>query len=1410
MATIFYPEIVGRPFFQSVKNELKKRKGLHQTAYTLDEGENINTVLWQPYFKMSRVTETTINGEFDYFKFNTNDLIKGKFSSLGKVSEEDIYKIEQGVDHVITKNDTQSDFKIDPGIISVNIKQDNFTFFTAIVNFVVPDISDWKAFRDMWLMWGFPVELEFGRYTNVTLNYTNGDVNPQTQRLRGIIANFNYSAGNMGRSITGEIKIYSPSHLLPLLEKSANEIQKDQFQGHVLDRIKGDRYLWGQGLRKTVVQKSKIDKQKQISSDRQKLPSNGNIISPTLPSTGDSSYSPIKIDTTDNANWKKDALFLSEVDRVAKKFDINSNDLLNVMAFESSLDPKKKNELSTATGLIQFLESTANELGTTTADIEKMSRAEQMVYVEKYFEKWKLPKGASRGRIYATIFQPANATKDPIVTISDGDSYTKNIALDINEDGKITQDEMATKLDKARKDFGIDDLNGEIINPNSNSLPPDYFIKNNKIKDFKSWDLYSDLNLPTIEKSKEDFKNDFNDTLPPRRPENWLDGDMQELVYVPINSDDAKKGKNEREKLNEVNSSKFSGADGSNTYTRENTQRIPNDGVYTVVKTLDSSNGVSSITDLVPSILSYFRLNTQIFGTSWYYYISMYAIEQIVNEYLAFMSDVENSKERMIARVDVSDVEIRNLANLKINVGSVYPETVLFDPYKKSTMGKTEFKSYRDENGKLTGEYFYKNTLLKDVYISAQFLYDLTRDSSISSPYLFLEAIIKKINDSTAGLVQLQKINKCMIDTETSTQTSHIITYIDQSILVKNYDNSADEYHTFDIFNPSEKIRNVNVQTELGDDYANFVFFQNNKKLILNANSTIDQKNPNNGGGNKKEETLPPVDILQEFIKGNESPLNDWAITNMQNNEEGAHRFVTIDYFSDIATKQIESILSKGGIFQHENIAKENYTSLKKFFATLHWVYEVYLTKLHIQVITDGNSSIQLPLKYTFELDGIAGLIQGQVFKMDTEAFPMGFSIADDLNLYSFVITNIDHEFVNNEWITKIGSMLYLSQGARKKMLKPEAMSVIESALNDIEEKTFDASKHLSNVKSNIDLKDFNVPDPKSMIPKVTPADFKQFELEEQKVKKQGLLSNIKESIKKITDDINVGKVAAGIGAKMISELNGQASILQNDLDQMKLISFNYEKNIFDLGTFIQNNATEIVDTPKNLINKTQNELNGFLSPIYNNINETVNEVKQGILESTNLNEEIKVISSNLKSAMSVATLTGIVSQNENMKAIEGGLNKVGQLSNTLNSKLELASLDPKKLLDVSKVSDEMVTTISSVKNLVSNTQIPNLPLTPNGGMKAVDIELNSLLSKAEKINSTILENNRVANPLSFIYDSSMETKQLNLTTDVGIKTFKNADLSSVPDGFVNQLNSSKFVKSSGISYKKSKRLLKI
>jgi hypothetical protein len=147
--------------------------------------------------------------------------------------------------------------------------------------------------------------------------------------------------------------------------------------------------------------------------------------------------------TGTHVNWE----FLVGIYEIASDLDIKPDDLMAVMAFESWIDPAAVNRISGATGLIQFMPSTARSLGTTTEALARMSAIEQLDYVFAYLRPF-IGRMNTLSDIYMAILWPAAVGKpDDYVLWTQGSvQYRQNSGLDINGDGKITKGEAVQRI----------------------------------------------------------------------------------------------------------------------------------------------------------------------------------------------------------------------------------------------------------------------------------------------------------------------------------------------------------------------------------------------------------------------------------------------------------------------------------------------------------------------------------------------------------------------------------------------------------------------------------------------------------------------------------------------------------------------------------------------------------------------------------------------------------------------------------------------------------------------------------------------------------------------------------------------------------------------------------------------------
>jgi hypothetical protein len=136
--------------------------------------------------------------------------------------------------------------------------------------------------------------------------------------------------------------------------------------------------------------------------------------------------------------------FATKVKAIARRLGFNPNWLMALMNSETggTFRPDTYNLAgSGAVGLIQFMPSTAQWLGTSTAALAKISNVEQLDWVEKYIVKW-LERFGMRtvqdyNDLYLMIFYPAAIGK-PDGWAFPSSIYSQNKGMDMNKDGIIT------------------------------------------------------------------------------------------------------------------------------------------------------------------------------------------------------------------------------------------------------------------------------------------------------------------------------------------------------------------------------------------------------------------------------------------------------------------------------------------------------------------------------------------------------------------------------------------------------------------------------------------------------------------------------------------------------------------------------------------------------------------------------------------------------------------------------------------------------------------------------------------------------------------------------------------------------------------------------------------------------------
>lgn len=143
--------------------------------------------------------------------------------------------------------------------------------------------------------------------------------------------------------------------------------------------------------------------------------------------------------------------FVNAVIIFADKLRVSPHALMAVMELETGgeFDPSLTNALG-YTGLIQFGESAANEVGTTREKLRKMDAVEQLDYVYEYLRKYK-SKIRNLTDLYFAIFFPMAIGKPKEWTLKTSSLTQERIAkwnplFDTNQDNRIQVWEVNNKV----------------------------------------------------------------------------------------------------------------------------------------------------------------------------------------------------------------------------------------------------------------------------------------------------------------------------------------------------------------------------------------------------------------------------------------------------------------------------------------------------------------------------------------------------------------------------------------------------------------------------------------------------------------------------------------------------------------------------------------------------------------------------------------------------------------------------------------------------------------------------------------------------------------------------------------------------------------------------------------------------
>ena len=150
--------------------------------------------------------------------------------------------------------------------------------------------------------------------------------------------------------------------------------------------------------------------------------------------------------------------FRARVVEISRNLSLNPNWLMAVMAYETKYTflPNKLNEAgSGAIGLIQFMPNTAIGLGTTSAQLGRMSDVQQLEFVEKYYRSYAKRIRDLGGAYMAVLLPTAIGYPDSqVLWVRGTTAYRQNSGLDKENKGYITRGDAVSVVSDSFREGG--------------------------------------------------------------------------------------------------------------------------------------------------------------------------------------------------------------------------------------------------------------------------------------------------------------------------------------------------------------------------------------------------------------------------------------------------------------------------------------------------------------------------------------------------------------------------------------------------------------------------------------------------------------------------------------------------------------------------------------------------------------------------------------------------------------------------------------------------------------------------------------------------------------------------------------------------------------------------------------------
>jgi len=324
--------------------------------------------------------------------------------------------------------------------------------------------------------------------------------------------------------------------------------------------------------------------------------------------------------------------------------------------------------------------------------------------------------------------------------------------------------------------------------------------------------------------------------------------------------------------------------------------------------------------------------------------------------------------------------------------------------------------------------------IIKNIWVNLDFLYKLSLDANIESQdkqeknninlYKYLKSMISAIQ------VSIGNINNFEIHVDPIDNKARII-----DVNYTGDKTSQPSLFQLEVQNTKSVVRSYSLQSQIFPEQSSMIAISSQAKggvLGMQNNTMIDFNK------NLTDRILPQKD----FAIANQDPSINGSSTALASNLGGI-----IYLFSNLATPvntnstNNSSVSGNAATVDLNTLCNQAKNNLKDLIA-------------YFQTITSSNSANRniIPIKFSFEMDGIGGLVIGHLFKINEDILPNGYKGNNVGVKLAQTITGIGHTVSNSDWVTKIDALNIVLDGPdpnKTKFLSLDLTALIEESIKN-------------------------------------------------------------------------------------------------------------------------------------------------------------------------------------------------------------------------------------------------------------------------------------------------------------------------------------------------------------------------